>query len=531
MASICCSPPDSVPALLRLTLLEPWEESVDPFVVGEDRRLVGARERAHLQVLVDRHPAEDPTTFRRLADPELDDLVRLPVIDPLAAEGDLALPRPEEPGDRPKRRRLAGTVRSDERDDLTLVDRERHATQRMDRPVEGVDVGQFQQRHRSGLRRAAAEVCLDDLRVRADVDWRPLGDDLAVVEDGHPVADAHDHPHVVLDEQDGQAELGAQAPDEVGHLAGLARVHAGRGLIEQQQLRARAEGTGDLEAALIAVRQVAGPRVRSSFQPDQFEEPHALVDRRLLLVEHRRGPQDRVPPVTPEVDVDAGPHVVEGRHRPEQPDVLERPPDAQGGHFVRLACAQLPALATDELVAVERDLPLGRRIGAGDHVEERRLAGPVRPDQRDDRGARDVEVDAVDGEQASEALGDTSCPDQELVVRDRAGQPDGHRAGGHRSSRSDGSSASRSSSAWPGGATETLSVSTSTPISASASCRPCKLSSAARWRLGRKPSGRNRIITTSRTPKIRKLNCEGFGNSGTTAWNRWPSQIRNVLSM
>ena len=32
-------------------------------------------------------------------------------------------------------------------------------------------------------------------------------------------------------------------------------------------------------------------------------------------------------------------------------------------------------------------------------------------------------------------------------------------------------------------------------------------SSAARWRLGRKPSGRNRIITTSRMPKIRKLNC------------------------
>ena len=40
-----------------------------------------------------------------------------------------------------------------------------------------------------------------------------------MVEDRHPIADAHDDAHVVLDEQDGQPELGAQAPDEIGHLA------------------------------------------------------------------------------------------------------------------------------------------------------------------------------------------------------------------------------------------------------------------------------------------------------------------------
>ena len=40
------------------------------------------------------------------------------------------------------------------------------------------------------------------LRVRADLLRRPLGDLLAVVEHRDPVADAHDHAHVVLDEQD-----------------------------------------------------------------------------------------------------------------------------------------------------------------------------------------------------------------------------------------------------------------------------------------------------------------------------------------
>ena len=49
------------------------------------------------------------------------------------------------------------------------------------------------------------------LRVRADLVGRALGDLLAVVEDGDPVADAHDHPHVVLDEQDRQAELACAA--------------------------------------------------------------------------------------------------------------------------------------------------------------------------------------------------------------------------------------------------------------------------------------------------------------------------------
>ena len=40
---------------------------------------------------------------------------------------------------------------------------------------------------------------------------RALGDLLAVVEHRDPVADAHDHPHVVLDEQDRQAELASGA--------------------------------------------------------------------------------------------------------------------------------------------------------------------------------------------------------------------------------------------------------------------------------------------------------------------------------
>ena len=97
---------------------------------------------------MDRHPAEHATALGRLADAHLDDLVRAAVVDPLAAELDLALAGAELAGDRPQRRRLAGPVRADERDDLALVDRERDAAQGMDRAVVGVDVVELEECHR-----------------------------------------------------------------------------------------------------------------------------------------------------------------------------------------------------------------------------------------------------------------------------------------------------------------------------------------------------------------------------------------------
>ena len=61
--------------------------------------------------------------------------------------------------------------------------------------------------------------------------------------------------------------------------------------------------------------------------------------------------------------------------------------------------------------------------------------------------------------------------------------------------------------------------------------------SAARWRLGRKPSGRNRIITTSAMPSSRKLKDEGLMSlscsspvAPPTSDRRLPTQASRVLS-
>jgi hypothetical protein len=55
-----------------------------------------------------------------------------------------------------------------------------------------------------------------------------------IIEHGDAVGDIHDHAHVVLDQQDGDAELVAQHLDESRCLGSLARIHPGGRLVEQQ---------------------------------------------------------------------------------------------------------------------------------------------------------------------------------------------------------------------------------------------------------------------------------------------------------
>ena len=100
-------------------------------------------------------------------------------------------------------------------------------------------------------------------------------------------------------------------------------------------------------------------------------------------------------------------HVLEGRHVLEEPNVLKRPADsALGDRVGRLA---------GHVLAVEHDPAGGRPVDAGEHVEERGLARAVRADQRNDRAARNREVDVVRGDETAELLADM-VGDQEIVA-------------------------------------------------------------------------------------------------------------------
>ena len=102
-------------------------------------------------------------------------------------------------------------------------------------------------RHACGL---LSEVGPHDLRVVLDLAGCAVGDPAAEVEYGDGVREPHHHPHVVLDEDDGDAEAVADAGDDGGGPAPFVGGHPGDRLVEQQQLRLHAQGAGEFDELL-----------------------------------------------------------------------------------------------------------------------------------------------------------------------------------------------------------------------------------------------------------------------------------------
>ena len=107
------------------------------------------------------------------------------------------------------------------------------------------------------------------------VDWE-LGE--GHVEHGDVIGDVHHDLHVVLDQQHGDPQLAAHVLHQLAQLLGLLWVHARGGLVEQDELRVRAEGARDLQATLRAVRQVASGVVGACRQVDTIEPRFRSLD-------------------------------------------------------------------------------------------------------------------------------------------------------------------------------------------------------------------------------------------------------------
>src|SRR5262249_31866541 len=68
-----------------------------------------------------------------------------------------------------------------------------------------------------------------------------------------------------------------------------------------------------------------------------------------------------------------------------------------------------------DTLAGEGDRPFARAIEPGDDVEQRALAGPVRPDHGLDRTSRDVERNTAQRNDAAEANRDVTDPEKRFV--------------------------------------------------------------------------------------------------------------------
>ncbi len=101
-----------------------------------------------------------------------------------------------------------------------------------------------------------------------------------MVEHDDVVGDFHHHRHVMLDQEDRGGLVGADGVEVVPELGALVRIEAGRGLVEAEQHRVGAHRPRDLEAALVAIGQLAGGIVGAADEPGLLEPIPGLVDGR-----------------------------------------------------------------------------------------------------------------------------------------------------------------------------------------------------------------------------------------------------------
>ena len=93
----------------------------------EQITVIRLRGEAQCEVLLDRHPGEQRSPFRDVRNTFPYDVVRRLATDRLPGESDRAGARGKHPGDHAQRRRLAGAVRAEQRDDFAVGDGQRHA--------------------------------------------------------------------------------------------------------------------------------------------------------------------------------------------------------------------------------------------------------------------------------------------------------------------------------------------------------------------------------------------------------------------
>ena len=250
--------------------------------------------------------------------------------------------------------------------------------------------------------------------------------------DGDRVGVLEDLVELVGDEDHGRlagrqlAQRGEQLVDLVGN-------EHGRGLVEDQDLGTAVEHLEDLDPLLLADTEVGHELVGIDLQPVAAAEgadPAAGG----VSGEHR--------PARLAAEHDVLPHrEVVGEH-----EVLEDHADAVADR--RRRGPEVLHLAVDE------DRSLVGLMGAVQRLHQRRLAGAVLADDGVDRAAADLEVDAVVGDDAGEALDDVAQLDGVLGA---GGRPpvDGLRHDTHvlrRSSRCAAVDPERDEGACSGGA-------------------------------------------------------------------------------
>ena len=175
-------------------------------------------------------------------------------------------------------------------------------------------------------------------------------------------------------------------------------VDPGHGLVEEVQLRLGGDRLGEEDPPALAARQGADLSIPEAGHADGLErgvDPVPVVGRR------------------PAAEAETG---VAAHHRDLRDGHREVPVDRLGlGDVGDLVGARAGRPAED------RDAARERLEEPRDHLQEGALAGAVRPDDREERSAPDVERDVGEGDAAAVAGGDVDEADGGTGIEDGAG--------------------------------------------------------------------------------------------------------------
>src|SRR3954454_12391452 len=227
-----------------------------------------------------------------------------------------------------------------------------------------------------------------------------FGEHLAAGQHGDDVGEIGDDAQIVLDHQDGVFR--GDALDQCSDLVDVFMAHAGHRLVEQHHFRIeRPRGRG-LQRAFAAIGHFDRRRVL------EFAEPHVVEEvagAAVVLVQHRLG--------APEVErlsvlaLQRDPHILQRGEMWKYRGNLERAHEAKPRH--------IGWRNGGDVLSLVEDLARRRFEEFGQQVEARRLAGPVRTDQRVNTATANPQVDIADGEEARELLGQSVCFKNELI--------------------------------------------------------------------------------------------------------------------
>ncbi len=213
---------------------------------------------------------------------------------------------------------------------------------------------------------------------------------LAVVHDRDPVRHGQRLFLVVRHVDERRPELVLDALQLELHVLAQLHVERAERLVEEQRGRPVDERARERDALLLAAGELPRPPSLQALESDDIEElEHPLA---ALAARHPLQLQ-------PEGDVVVDRHVREERVLLE--DHVDRPAVRRDG---------------GDVLPLQDDATLVRRLEAGDHPERRRLAAAARAEQREELSVSDRDVDVAHRFRLAEALADPFEGDGDVAV-------------------------------------------------------------------------------------------------------------------